>query len=125
MDFHYCQGEIKSFAIFSEAQSCHQDDNICPMHKKSCDNETSCKMHNADDDEDNCCHNEKKIVKLPIKYTFDNPAISKTIDFAIDDRNFIVKVDNYNFHKSYKNIYVDRPPPADTDLQALFQSYLL
>ena len=81
--------------------------------------------HNNDNDEDNCCHNEKKIVKLPVKYTFDKPAISKTIDFAADQSNLIVKVDNYNFHKSHKVIFTDRPPPVNTDIQALFQSYLL
>ncbi|HHB52505.1 MAG TPA: hypothetical protein ENK75_05625 [Saprospiraceae bacterium] len=125
VDFHYCQGKIKHFAFYSEAQSCHTGDNVCPMHKKSCGDESSCKMHNGDKNEDNCCHNEKKVIKLPVKYTFDKPAVQKTIDFAIDNSNFIVKTNNYNFHKSYKIIYVDRPPPVDTDFQSLFQSYLL
>ncbi len=125
VDFHYCQGEIKHFAVFSEAQSCHSSGDVCPMHKASCDDKSTCKMHKAGDKEDNCCHNEKKIVKLPVKYTFDKPAISKNINFAADESNFIVKIDNYDFHKSYKVIFTDRPPPVETDIQALFQSYLL
>lgn len=125
VDFHYCQGKIKHFALFTEAQSCHSDADVCPMHKASCDGKSTCKMHKAGDKEDNCCHNEKKIVKLPVKYTFDKPAISKTIDFAVVESNFIFTADNNNFHKSYKVIFTDRPPPVNTDIQALYQSYLL
>ena len=82
-------------------------------------------MHKAGDNEDNCCHNEKKIVKLPVKYTFDKPAISKTINFAATESNFVVKTCNYNFRYDCKNIFVERPPPLKVDFQALFQSYLL
>ena len=41
MDFHYCQGELKSVALFSKAKSCHEiaasNNEVPSCHKhKSC-----------------------------------------------------------------------------------------
>lgn len=124
MDFHYCQGEIENFAILSEAESCHVNDNVCPMHTKACENDNS-QCENSSQDEDNCCHNEKKLIKLPVKYTFDKPAVYKILDFVYDVSVFVYKVDSFNICPSYKYFYVGRPPPVDSDYQSLFQSYLL
>lgn len=132
VDLHYCQNKIKNFAIYTEAESCHTGGDVCPLHKND-----NCKMHNKscskdnmqcnsdDSGEDNCCHNEKKVIKSKVKYTFDRPAIAKTIDFAVVENTYLIHECNLSFHRSLQCIYVDRPPPTDIDFQALYQSYIL
>ena len=81
---------------------------------------------NSDSDgEDHCCHNEKKVVKSKVKYTFDKPSITKPFDFAVVLHTFVIDESNHSSHNSIKPIYVDRPPPCDIDFQALYQSYIL
>ncbi len=132
MDLHYCQDKLENFAFYTEAASCHTDDDVCPMHKND-----NCKMHNKscsmdnvqcsndDNGDDNCCHNEKKVIKSKIKYTFDKPAIVKTIDFAVVENTYLKHKCNLSFQRGLQCIYVDRPPPTDINFQALYQSYIL
>jgi hypothetical protein len=123
VDLHYCQNELKNFALYTEAESCHNQEGGCKMHNKSCtmDDEIHCNSN----DEDNCCHNEKKIIKSSVKYTFDKPAIAKALDFAAVDNNYNNQHISLLPTKSLKPIYVDRPPPLEIDFQALYQSYIL
>jgi len=122
VDLHYCQNELKNYAIYSEAESCHDQEGGCKMHNESCSMDKT--MCNGDD-EDNCCHNEKKIVKTTVKYTFNLPAIAKILDFAVVENTYIVKHISLFPTKSLKSIYVDRPPPLEINFQALYQSYIL
>lgn len=51
VNLHYCGGEVKNFAFFSEAQTCdHKAVAACPMHQQM-------------QDERDCCDDESKIVK--------------------------------------------------------------
>ncbi len=124
VDLHYCQNKIKNFALYTEAESCHQSEDVCPMHKKSCSMDDM-QCNNDNDGEDNCCHNEKKIVKSKVKYTFDKSSIAKPFDFAVVHHTFVIDDSNVGGHNSIKPIYVDRPPPRDIDFQSLYQSYIL
>ncbi len=125
VDLHYCQNKIKNFALYTEAESCHTSQDVCPMHKKSCSMDNMQCSSDDNGDEDNCCHNEKKVIKSKVKYTFDKPSIAKPFDFAAVPAIFVVVNSDVNSHNSLKPIYVDRPPPRDIDFQALYQSYLL
>ncbi len=124
VDLHYCQNKIKNFALYTEAESCHQSDDVCPMHKKSCSMDNM-QCNNDSDREDHCCHNEKKVVKSKVKYTFYAPYSAKPFDFAVILHTFVIDESNVSTHNSIKPIYVDRPPPRDIDLQSLYQSYIL
>ena len=124
VDLHYCQNKIKNFALYTEAESCHAGKDVCPMHKKSCQMDNM-QCNSDDNGEDNCCHNEKKVIKCKTKYTFDKPAIVKPFDFATVLHTFVTDDRNISSHNSIKPIYVDRPPPRDIDFQAQYQSYIL
>jgi len=124
VDLHYCQNELKNYAIYSEAESCHESKEVCPMHMNSCSMDDN-KCDSDDSDDDNCCHNEKKVVKTSVKYIFIKPSISKVLDFAVIENTYITKHVSLFPPSSLKPIYVDRPPPLEIDFQALYQSYVL
>ncbi|MCB0562713.1 MAG: hypothetical protein KDD09_27365, partial [Phaeodactylibacter sp.] len=51
---HYCQNELKSIALFSEAEGCHQEKTMsCPMHAKK----------SEDNHKKGCCDDETEYVK--------------------------------------------------------------
>lgn len=47
-DLHFCKGELKSFNLFGEAESCHTIKKSCPHHEN---------MVISDDIEKDCCSN--------------------------------------------------------------------
>ncbi|MDX1940951.1 MAG: hypothetical protein SFU99_10400 [Saprospiraceae bacterium] len=51
VNFHLCQGEIKSFAFFSEAKPCY--------HKSA----AACPLHQGMQKKNDCCDNQSKLVK--------------------------------------------------------------
>ena len=94
------------------------------MHQKSSsDSDSHCKMHDSDADEDNCCRNKKQVVKLSIKYDIQQSIPLRDISFYpvvnlyLYSNNIII----FNNKKSVVKYY--RPPPLDTDFQALLQRY--
>ena len=54
---HYCQDELKSMAIFLEAEACHQEKAMasCPMH--------SSESHHGEKESQGCCDDETQYVK--------------------------------------------------------------
>lgn len=48
-DFHYCKGELKSFSLIGEAQSCHTAQKSCKHHAD---------MEVSTDSEKDCCSNK-------------------------------------------------------------------
>ena len=48
-DLHFCSGELKSFSLFGEAESCHTVKKSCPHHAN---------MVVSDKAEKNCCSNK-------------------------------------------------------------------
>lgn len=60
VDFHFCQGELKSVSLFGKAKNCHQ------MAKKisgCCHNKKASTVKKLCSEEDkNCCNNERVLV---------------------------------------------------------------
>lgn len=48
-DLHFCKGELKSFSLFGEAESCHTSKRSCPHHEN---------MVISDNSEKECCSNK-------------------------------------------------------------------
>ena len=124
IDFHYCQGEIKSIAFYNEAESCHDSENGCTLHQKSSsDSDSHCKKHDSDTDEDNCCHNKKQVVKLSVKYDIQKSPSLKGITFYPVVNLYLYSniIIIFNNIKSVTKYY--RPPPLGTNPQALLHRY--
>ena len=49
IDLHFCKGELKSFSLLGEAESCHTMKKSCPHHEN---------MMVADKSEKDCCSNK-------------------------------------------------------------------
>ena len=48
-DLHFCKGELQSFSLFGEAESCHTVKKTCPNHPN---------MEVSDKSEKDCCSNK-------------------------------------------------------------------
>lgn len=53
VNVHYCKGELKSFSLIGEAESCHAAKKSCPHHAK---------MQIEEDKASDCCSNETVVV---------------------------------------------------------------
>ena len=124
IDFHYCQGQLKSYSLLGKAKNCHEiSEKIasCPHHQ----NENSDSLACTEDDK-NCCSNET----IHIESDIDKPLIN--LDFlTIDSHYFVVAFKASTFtdllgevednipHAHYK------PPLIQKDISVLFESFLL
>ena len=53
IDFHYCNGQLKSISLLGKARSCHEASKSCPNHNKQKEETPTLKKDNFD-----CCSNE-------------------------------------------------------------------
>ena len=124
VDFHYCQGQLKSFSIFGKAKNCHEMASkmpSCHHKKKNQENTLSCS-----EGENNCCSN--KIVNL--EADFDKTILN--IDL-LNQEYLSVVVANTSF--SFKSFFIEReneipfahykPPLIQKDIPVLFETFLL
>lgn len=128
VDFHYCQGEFKNFALFKKAKSCHE---LAAMkascHMKS-DEKTTC--HSAkvkcssEKEGKGCCNNDTKLIQLDAEYAFGTVDFDSSIDTTFD---FVIAVKALDLNsKNYKKVeYLNYKPPLITQKRTiLFQSFL-
>ena len=57
IDFHYCQGQLKSFSLLGKAKNCHEMESSiasCHRHKKQNDK----KSLGCSEGDKNCCSNK-------------------------------------------------------------------
>lgn len=104
IDFHYCQGQLKSFSILGEAKNCHEMASKMPSchHKKNnLENSRSC----AEED-NNCCNNEL----VHVESDFNKQILN--IDYLNLDYKFFVGANtNFSFNDLLGGI-VDKSPFA-------------
>ena len=57
LNMHYCQDELKSMAIYFEAEACHQEKEMasCPMH--------NAENHHGEKESKGCCDDETEYLK--------------------------------------------------------------
>jgi hypothetical protein len=124
IDFHYCQGQLKSFSLFGKAKNCHELANKMASchHHKSNDNESKA----CAKEDKNCCNNETKF------FESENDNLVLGFDyFDFTMQSFIVACHRSPFldssiveneELSYANY---RPPIILKDISTLFETFLL
>ena len=127
IDFHYCQGELKSTQINGKAKKCHElagKTKHCAHHQ---DQETSVDKTCSEDESDDCCSNEIEYFKS------DQDQINsvQTINTEILSSYFLIAfVNTYlgnvgleNAQKCRFRVY--KPPLIPKDIPIVHQSFLL
>jgi hypothetical protein len=124
IDFHYCQGKLKSFSLLGDAKNCHDklaSNKTCKHHQKNLEEaETSC------EEKEDCCKNDKIHFQLEqdqIISTSDsgitNSGLTYSLAYSASLRaSFDLPNDNYT------PVYY-KPPLIPKDIPVLIQSFLL
>lgn len=123
VDFHYCQGQLKSFSLMGKAKNCHE------MATKI----STCKHHKAKEDslasesvDKNCCNNETVYFESDL----DKQLIgSDFVDIDVDQFETVLYsagTSNYiEFYEQDVPYLHYKPPLIRKDIPVLFESYLL
>lgn len=113
VNFHYCQGKVKSFALFSEAKACdHKTVAACPMHQTM-------------QDERDCCDDESKIVQgqehqIAIAKDVVKDLAPVAFEAPVFENVILLSFENATPHK-FQNL---KPPLIGKHLRVLVQSFL-
>ncbi len=118
LDFHVCQGKIKSIGVFEKATACSSMGT-----NTSCDK--SIKFYRDGFSQESCCRNNLLLCKINIENS--NPTISENnvynpMCFYIEDNikgNVIIP------STTIGAIPLLRPPPIEKDFSILFQTFLI
>ncbi len=124
VDFHYCQGDLKSFNLFGKAKNCHEiADKVksCKHHqKKNIDNKACV------EDNKNCCNNKS------VNFDSNNDNQFFNSDYlSLDFSSFAVipkllVFTNHEIVLEYKIPFEHyKPPLVQKDMRVLFESFLL
>lgn len=124
IDFHYCQGQLKSFSLFGKAKNCHEMASKMASchHKKQVDEKSKC----CSKGENNCCNNKT----IYFESEFDNQIIS--LDYLkLESLSFVVAFEHFSFKDLFEVIEDAiphahyKPPLIRKDIPVLFESFLL
>ncbi|MBR9919997.1 MAG: hypothetical protein GYB31_04100 [Bacteroidetes bacterium] len=117
MNSHFCQGELKSHALFSKPESCHgnKDAPVCPFHQKAME---------QDGEDNNCCQNKSKLVKEELKTPVQ---VIDFVDLTPAPAICLPAKDYSTTEVSAGPIayLLYKPPIVDKDISTLFQTFLL
>lgn len=129
IDFHFCQGQLKSFSLVGEAASCHNEDkeSTCAQGKMACHATSMANQGESGTCDKGCCSNiqfelssidetDQKIV-IETSVLPSNKALSAIIPTTILWLGALSK----HIHP-YLNY---RPPILDKQIILLIQSFLL
>lgn len=128
VDFHYCQGEFKNFALFKKAKSCHELAEMKASCHMASDKKSTC--HSAkvlcDSEEENgCCDNETKLVNLDIDYNFGSDIINSEFDEELKLSFVLQNSTKLTSSLKSKVPYLNyKPPLIVVDKTILYQSFL-
>lgn len=129
VDFHYCQGKLKTLGIFQDAKSCHElvaNTSHCHMaEKSSCHKKAMKSSCSKDKGSKGCCDNEKVFILLDADY-----GAAEYVSLNIVQVQFVAAFITIFYHlfletdssRSHFNNY--KPPPLDRDILVLVQSFL-
>lgn len=127
IDLHYCQGKVKSFSFFGEAQSCHQPAKVshCSKKRKACHAPISDQTQ-VEDCKKNCCTNQT----LTIASNEEAKQLESSEITAQDHSKQLLPILLYNpkWLSTYKtkSPYLNHIPPLlNKNLRLLIQTFLL
>lgn len=123
VDFHYCQGQLKSFSFVGKAKNCHE----MPSKMASCSHYKSNKTEDTSCSEDkNCCNNNS------INFESDLDDQILIIDYIDAKFQSVVKpvsiliLTNLRCENENENHFAHyKPPLIQRDISVLFESLLL
>lgn len=116
VDLHFCQGNLKGFNFFGEAQSCHQKMAKCPNHKNEI----------ADQPTNDCCKNlslnieklDQDGLVLDLDFT--------TLEYKLSAVHIISSMSSLqNSKQANKKIQLRAPPLTSREFYVLYESFLL
>ena len=118
LDFHMCQGELKSIGVFEEAIACSNME-----FNSSCDSPS--KSQNDALSPEPCCKNSQFFSKLNIEKS--EQAVFELKHQNLLALNFESRVDGNVFLSkiAFQAIPLFRPPPIEKDFSTLFQTFLI
>lgn len=122
VDFHFCQGKLKSLSFYGKAKNCHEMASqkvSCPHHKSKVP--TSCSEVSKD-----CCSNQTILVQSDIDKQINN---NNYLDFT----NFIFVVSNADIISMALIMEAEdvvpfanyKPPLLKKDIAVLYAVFLL
>ena len=124
IDFHFCQGHLKSFGLFGKAKNCHEmaaKTTSCKHHQTKSSNAFSCNKQDQ-----NCCENKT------IHFESENNEQIKIVEPIIIDYQYLADKEDVHFCKflDQKNEDVPsikryKPPLIQKDIPVVFESLLL
>jgi hypothetical protein len=124
VDFHFCQGHLKSFSLFGEAKNCHElagQMASCKHHQKLDLEDLACS-----DEDKNCCSNNT----IHFEPEIDNQYL--TLDFVIiHSYVFVVSsvIPSFEIFIKSVNVVNDflhyKPPLIQKDISVLFETFLI
>ena len=125
IDFHFCQGQLKSFSLFGKAKNCHEMASkmaSCHHHKKQVD-EMSMTCSEGDN---NCCNNKT----VNFESDFDQQIVN--LDYlSLESLSFVVAFEHYSCDYLFEDIKDAipfahyKPPLIQKDIPVVFESFLL
>ncbi len=124
IDFHYCQGQLKSFSLIGKAKNCHEMANkmaSCKHHQQKADSSPAC--NEADS---NCCSNKTVFIESEFDEKIPNIVFTN-----LNHPYFVVAQQHSSFDDLFQTIkevvpYAHyKPPLIQKDLPVLFESFLL
>lgn len=107
-DVHYCQGQLRSFALFGTAKSCHEKASISKCHLKSTD-ERSTDKKTCSVDSNDCCNNYE--FAHAFDYDAPNTLISTQTDAKSKKESVSKALDNrLQYRSNYTSNSKFKPP---------------
>ena len=124
IDFHYCQGQLKSFSLFGKAKNCHEmASKMASCHHKKQVDEMSKTCSEGDN---NCCNNKT----VYFESDFDEQIIN--FDYlSLESLSFAVAFEHSSFDDLFEVIKDvipfahHKPPLIRKDIPVLFETFLL
>lgn len=116
-DFHYCKGELKSFSLIGDAESCHTVKKSCPHHEN---------MMISDNSEKDCCSN------MTIEFEDIDSDFNFSPDVELTDiqlkviTSFVYSFFSLSLPRVVKSIFLDKHNPLPPmDIYVLLDRFLI
>jgi hypothetical protein len=121
VDFHICQGKVKSFTIFGKAKGCSKmaDGVKCTESPKK-------NMHQDGINKKPCCENETIFVKFNANDRGDNERITSPVNqISFDVAVTVLYELEFISENKLPLEYNSNPPPLMEDRTVWFESFLI
>lgn len=124
VDMHYCQGQLKTFALIGEAKSCHEVTNpakVCHHHAQVQQDNDSAPQQTND-----CCNNIKYVVQSDLDKQTQSIHLSLIKDIEHFMMSFVLVFAGLDVLQTATTDYLNyKPPLLQRDLPVQLQTFLL